>query len=98
MEYRRWTAQVKTFFAASNLQYAPYQEQIGYLHMCLDSNLNNHVSVTALGDTPVMTYDDDLEEETTCMDIIDAEFVKRYPITTRTVSYTHLTLPTIYSV
>ena len=33
MEYRRWTAQIKTFFAASNLQYAPYQEQIGYLHM-----------------------------------------------------------------
>ena len=25
MEYRRWTAQVKTFFAASNLQYVPYQ-------------------------------------------------------------------------
>ena len=47
MEFRKWTAQVKTFFAASNLQYAPYQEQIGYLH---------------------------------------------------TVSYTHLTLPTIYSV
>ena len=38
MEYRRWTAKVKTFFAASNLQYAPYQEQIGYLHMCLDAN------------------------------------------------------------
>ena len=70
MEYRRWTAQVKTFFAASNLQYAPYQEQIGYLHMCLDSNLSNHVSVTALGDTPIMTYDDDLDEETTCLDII----------------------------
>ena len=30
-----------------------------------------------------MTYDDDLDEETTCLDIIDAEFVKRYPITTR---------------
>ena len=38
MEYRRWTAKVKTFFAASNLQYAPYQEQIRYLHMCLDAN------------------------------------------------------------
>ena len=33
VEYRRWTAQIKTFFAASNPQYAPYQGQIGYLHM-----------------------------------------------------------------
>ena len=83
MEHRRWTAQLKTFFAASNLQFAPYQEQIGYLHMCLDTNLSNHVSVTALGDTPIMDYEDDLEDETTCLDIIDAEFVKKYPITTR---------------
>ena len=83
MEYRRSTAQIKTFFAASNLQYAPYQEQIGYLHMCLDPNLSNHVSVTAQGDTPIMAYKDELEEEETCMDIIDAEFIKRYPITTR---------------
>ena len=83
MEYRRWTSQIKTFFAASNLQYAPYQEQIGYLHMCLDPNLSNYVSVTAQGDTPIMAYDDDLEEEVTCMDIIDTEFIKRYPITTR---------------
>ena len=51
--------------------------------MCLDSNLSNHISVTALGDTPIMTYDDDLDDKTTCLDIIDAEFVKRYPITTR---------------
>ena len=30
-----------------------------------------------------MDYEDDLEDETTCLDIIDAEFVKKYPITTR---------------
>ena len=83
MEYRKWTSQIKTFFAASNLQYAPYQEQIGYLHMRLDSNLSNHVSVTAPGDTPVMAYDDDMDEDITCIDIIDAEFIKRHPITTR---------------
>ena len=83
MEYRRWTAQIKTFFAASNLKYAPYQEQIGYLHMCLDPNLSNHVSVTAQGDTLIMTYEDEIDEEETCLDIIDAEFIKRYPITTR---------------
>ena len=52
MEFRKWTAQVKTFFAASNLQYAPYQEQIGYLHMCLDANLSNHVSVCLLYTSP----------------------------------------------
>ena len=69
---RRWTAQIKTFFAASNLQYAPYQEQIGYLHMCLDPNLSNHVSKTAQGDTPIMTYEDEIDEEETCLDIIDA--------------------------
>ena len=75
MAYRKWTAQMKTFFAASNLQYAPYQEQIGYLHMCLDANLSNHVSVMAQGDTPIMTYEDELDEEVTCLDIIDAEFI-----------------------
>ena len=51
--------------------------------MCLDPNLSNHVSVTAQGDTPIMTYEDEPEEEETCLDIIDAEFIKRYPITTR---------------
>ena len=30
-----------------------------------------------------MTYKDELEEEETCLDIIDAEFIKRYLITTR---------------
>ena len=62
-------------FAASNLQYAPYQEQIGCLHMRLNANLGNHVSVSAQGDTPVMNYKD----EDTCPDFIDEEF-----ITTRT--------------
>ena len=46
-------------------------------------NLSNHVSMTTQGDTPIMAYEDDLEEEETCVDIIDAEFIKRYPITTR---------------
>ena len=77
MEYSRWTAQVKTFFAKSNLQYTPYQEQIGYLHMCLD------VSVTAEGDTPIMMYEDEDNDEETCLHIIDAEFIKWYPIPTR---------------
>ena len=30
-----------------------------------------------------MTYKDELDNEATCLDIIDAEFIKRYPITTR---------------
>ena len=51
--------------------------------MCLAANLSNHVSVTAQGDTSIMTYEDELGEETTCLDIIEAEFIKRYPITTR---------------
>ena len=70
-------------FAPSKLQYASYQEHIGYLHMCLEPNLSNHVSVTAQGDTPIMMYEDEIDEEESCLGIIDAEFVKRYPITTR---------------
>ena len=30
-----------------------------------------------------MTYEDEIDEDETCLDIIDAEFIKRYPITTR---------------
>ena len=30
-----------------------------------------------------MTYEDEIDEEETCLDIIDAELIKRYPITTR---------------
>ena len=51
--------------------------------MCLDANLSNHISVTAQGDTPIVTYEDEADAEQTCLDIIDAEFIKRYPITTR---------------
>ena len=72
MEYHRWTAQVKTFFPASNLHYAPYQELIGYLHMCLDANLSNHISVKAEGDTPIMAYEDEDDDEDKCLHIIDA--------------------------
>ena len=43
--------------------------------MCLDASLSNHVSVTAQGDTPIMTYEVEANEEETCLDIIDAEFI-----------------------
>ena len=66
-----------------HLQYAPHQEQIRYLHMCLDGNLGNHVSVTAQGDTAVMNFKDKYDDEDTCLDIINAEFIKRHPITMR---------------
>ena len=69
------------FYAASSLQPALYQEQIGYLQMCLDANLGNHISVTSQGDTPVMIYDDEDNDEDTCLDNIDSKFIKIYPIT-----------------
>ena len=45
VEFRKWKSQITTFFQASNLQYATQKEQHGYLHMCLDANLTNHVNV-----------------------------------------------------
>ena len=47
--------------------------------MCLDTNLSNHISVTAQGDTPIMTYEDEIEEEETCLNIIEAEFINGIP-------------------
>ena len=87
VEFRKWKAQVSTFFKASNLQHASMKEQRasmkeqhGYLHMCLNANLTNHLNVNSTAATPVMTYTED-DDERKCMDII-------------AVSYTHLTLPT----
>ena len=51
--------------------------------MCLNANLSNDMSVTAEGVTPIMNYEDDDNDEDTCLYIINAEFIKRYPITTR---------------
>ena len=50
--------------------------------MCLDANLTNHVSVNTTAATPVMAYTEE-DDERNCMDVIEEEFVKRYPITAR---------------
>ena len=59
VEFRKWKSQITTFFKASNLQYTPQKEQHGFLHMCLDANLTNHLNVNTTAETPVMSYSDD---------------------------------------
>ena len=51
--------------------------------MCLDANLTNHVNVNATAATQVMAYSEE-DDEGNCINIIEEEFVKRYPITART--------------
>ena len=58
------------------------KEQYGYLHMCLDANFINHVNVNTTAATPVMAFTEE-DDERNCMDVIEEEFVKRYPITAR---------------
>ena len=48
-----------------------------------DANLTNHVNVSTTAATPVMVYTEE-DDERNCMDVIEEEFVKRYPITART--------------
>ena len=54
VEFRKWKAQITTFFKASNLQHASIKEQHGYFHVCLDANLTNHVNVNTTATPPVM--------------------------------------------
>ena len=72
VEFRKWKAQVSTFFEASNLQHASMKEQHGYLHMCLDANLTNHVNVNTTAATPVMAYTEE-DDKKNCMDIIEVQ-------------------------
>ena len=58
------------------------KEQHGYLHMWLDANLTNHINVNTTAATPVMSYTEE-DDERNCVDVIEEEFVKRYPITAR---------------
>ena len=64
------------------MQYATQKEQHGFLHMCLDTNITNHDNVNTTAATPVMAYSEE-DDERNCMDIIEEEFVMRYPITAR---------------
>ena len=82
VEFRKWKSQITTFFEASNLQYAPQKKQYGYLHMCLDANLTNHLNINTTAATPEMSYSED-DDERNCLVIIEEEFIKRYPITAR---------------
>ena len=82
MEFRKWKAQITTFFEASNLEHVNMKKQHGYLQMCLDANLTNHINVNTTAATPVMAYTEE-DDERNCMDVIEEEFVKRYPITAR---------------
>ena len=82
VEFGKWKSKITTFFEASNLQYDTRKEQHGYLHMCLDANLTNHVNINTTAATPVKAYSEE-DDERNCMDIIEEEFVKRYPITAK---------------
>ena len=82
VEFRKWKSQITTFFKASNLQYAPQKEQLSYLHMCLNTNLTNHLKVNTTAATPVMSCSED-DDKRNCLNIIEEEFIKRYPITAR---------------
>ena len=68
VEFRKWKSQITTFFEASNLQHASQKEQHGYLHMCLDANLTNHLNVNTTAATPVMAYTEE-DDEKNCLDI-----------------------------
>ena len=50
--------------------------------MCLDANLTNPVNVNTTAATPVMAHTEE-DDKRNCMDVIEEEFVKRYPITAR---------------
>ena len=50
--------------------------------MCLDANLTNHFNVITMAAMPLMSYSKD-DDERNCLDIIEEEFVKSYPITAR---------------
>ena len=82
VKFRKWKSQITTFLEASNLQYATQKEQHGYLLMCLDANLTDHIKVNTTATTPVLAYSEE-DNERNCMYIIEEEFVKRYPITAR---------------
>ena len=57
--------------------------------MCLDANLTNHVNANTTAATPVMEYSEE-DDKRNCMDIIEEEFVKIYPITARRHNLIHL--------
>ena len=50
--------------------------------MCLDTNLTNHLNVNTTAATQVIAYFEE-DDERNCLEIVEEEFVKRYPITAR---------------
>ena len=50
--------------------------------MCLDANLTNHLNINTMAAMPVMSYIKE-DDKRNCLNIIQEEFIKRYPITAR---------------
>ena len=89
------------YFRTSNMHLLGANQQKAYLFKVLDKNLRQYVrnSCAPYGNTPILTFSQN--NKTCLMDFIDQHFESSQPLHIRRaepVSYTHLTLPTIYSV
>ena len=84
-EFRRWKTKLGGYFTASNLIVASNMEQRSYLAMCIDTEiadkLEAHKDINE--NSPVMAYEGQQVQETTCIEVIENNFLIKYPLTSR---------------
>ena len=84
-EFLRWKTKLGGYFTASNLIVTSNMEQRSYLEMCIDTEiadkLEAHKDINE--NSPVLTYEGRQAQETTCLSVIENNFLIKYPLTSR---------------
>ena len=98
-DLRIWLNQFRSYYETSCMEEISIEAQQAYFKQCLDRTLRFRLERRVDDHTPIWG---DLDS---CQAVLTEEFLDSYPLFNRrleffrtTVSYTHLTLPTIYSV
>jgi len=94
VEFSAWTRAYKAYFKTSHFDLAQIETQQAYFLNCLDPYLQNSMRAKANIDMPIYEADEDGETDYTddensqsCMGILHAIFLQRYPLFNRRLDY-----------
>ena len=77
----RWMRSFKQWYEASRMDLSSISQQHAYFMSCLDDYLETRIQRRIRGDMPVFRENE--EDESSCMDLLQAVFITRYPVIKR---------------
>ena len=83
VQMANWIRSFKRWYAASKMHLGATAEQQGYFMHRLDAYLQSRLNEKIQVDTPIFRNDGNEDEEISCIELLEKEFLIRYPIVSR---------------